>query len=611
MHPRRHRVVSAVVVITAVLLVLAWPDDNPSLAEPSVQTATAAVGAQPSPPPPAPRDKADDRAASDAGIATTGPPPVTVVPTSASGSDIQRSSQSAAYDVVFRLPPAAPLPQTPPVFSGGDVVAPWDPAVPSDADIAFDPPFTTRARRLAATLARLAGDVPPDLPPPWTGLRAFYAGTDEDRGRIHSGSANVVEPYEELPALVTPFMNFQGADLYEGMRSNAGTAAYVESMPGQSFGLSAGHVGAIERVVFGDPVDGTSNQTRGRWRRRLPILHLRTLSLAHFVLVALPRLHDRLRRQRALGDKHPYGFVLVTSLNDDGPKYWLNRFVRDHGEVRDHCKDCPTEPMGHQHPLLRSLLESPMLAHWFMQNADVTYPAVSNSSVDSEGFDGPVPPHDATTAARAEASLVTPIPIGVDYHSAARNTKAEFGYDAPMSPHLQEAELRGVPQTPFAERPAEVIADARVHGRQWLGHNPPKVKLQREQLQGLSASGYVHFPVVARRDLWRMYGRSAFVASPAGHGLDCHRTWEALALGAVPIVSYNKHMLELFRGLPVVVVREFDAATLTQANLAKWHAEIAANMRRGAYDMDKITNAYWWQRFRAAAPIGGDMDGGG
>ena len=32
------------------------------------------------------------------------------------------------------------------------------------------------------------------------------------------------------------------------------------------------------------------------------------------------------------------------------------------------------------------------------------------------------------------------------------------------------------------------------------------------------------------------YGTHRFVLSPPGHGLDCHRTWEAILLGAIPIV---------------------------------------------------------------------------
>jgi hypothetical protein len=38
-----------------------------------------------------------------------------------------------------------------------------------------------------------------------------------------------------------------------------------------------------------------------------------------------------------------------------------------------------------------------------------------------------------------------------------------------------------------------------------------------------------------RSELWRRHGNYSFVISPPGHGLDCHRTWEALALGCIPI----------------------------------------------------------------------------
>ena len=36
--------------------------------------------------------------------------------------------------------------------------------------------------------------------------------------------------------------------------------------------------------------------------------------------------------------------------------------------------------------------------------------------------------------------------------------------------------------------------------------------------------------------LHKIYRKTLFVPSPAGNGLDCHRTWEALYLGAVPVV---------------------------------------------------------------------------
>ena len=32
------------------------------------------------------------------------------------------------------------------------------------------------------------------------------------------------------------------------------------------------------------------------------------------------------------------------------------------------------------------------------------------------------------------------------------------------------------------------------------------------------------------------YARAQFVLSPRGNGVDCHRTWDVLAVGAIPVV---------------------------------------------------------------------------
>jgi hypothetical protein len=49
---------------------------------------------------------------------------------------------------------------------------------------------------------------------------------------------------------------------------------------------------------------------------------------------------------------------------------------------------------------------------------------------------------------------------------------------------------------------------------------------------------------------------SRFVLSPPGNGFDCHRTWEAIYLGAIPIVK-KKYWPFSHLDLPVVVVEEW------------------------------------------------------
>lgn len=54
--------------------------------------------------------------------------------------------------------------------------------------------------------------------------------------------------------------------------------------------------------------------------------------------------------------------------------------------------------------------------------------------------------------------------------------------------------------------------------------------------------------------------RSKFVVSPEGNGLDCHRTWEALIMGAIPIVKTSA-LDPLFKDLPVLIVNEWSDVT--------------------------------------------------
>ena len=48
-----------------------------------------------------------------------------------------------------------------------------------------------------------------------------------------------------------------------------------------------------------------------------------------------------------------------------------------------------------------------------------------------------------------------------------------------------------------------------------------------------------------------------FIISPRGHGLDCHRTWEALLVGAIPIVI-SSSLDKIYEDLPVLIVESWD-----------------------------------------------------
>lgn len=68
-------------------------------------------------------------------------------------------------------------------------------------------------------------------------------------------------------------------------------------------------------------------------------------------------------------------------------------------------------------------------------------------------------------------------------------------------------------------------------------------------------------PQMAVVDYWDAMSRSVFTISPPGNGIDCHRIWEALYLGCVPIVKYHEAFSQ-FRHLPIMFVDSWEQCTI-------------------------------------------------
>jgi len=79
--------------------------------------------------------------------------------------------------------------------------------------------------------------------------------------------------------------------------------------------------------------------------------------------------------------------------------------------------------------------------------------------------------------------------------------------------------------------------------------------------------------------------KSKFVLSPTGNGYDCHRTWESLYLGSVPIIKSNNYYDELYSNLPVLLV--FDYALITEKLLNEKYLELSIKFT------NKTTTEYW------------------
>lgn len=209
------------------------------------------------------------------------------------------------------------------------------------------------------------------------------------------------------------------------------------------------------------------------------------------------------------------------------------------------------------------ILENSNVACWFAQNFDGS---------DSSG-------------------KLFPIPIGLDFHTISNGPK--WGHSQ-SRPAYQENELERLraQMPPNKHRQLRVHADFHLNVHRWhrLGE-------RRDVIQAaLSDNPNVDFQTnkIKRLDIWRKRTEYAFVVSPHGNGLDCHRTWESLALDNIVIVKRSS-LDPLYDGLPVVIINDWNE--ITTDNLTAWHEQFSRAFADPAVQ-ERLTNSYWINRAR-------------
>jgi len=87
--------------------------------------------------------------------------------------------------------------------------------------------------------------------------------------------------------------------------------------------------------------------------------------------------------------------------------------------------------------------------------------------------------------------------------------------------------------------------------------------------------------------------------SPPGNSFDAHRTWEALYLGVVPIVTRTRPTEMLHSGLPVILVDDLGA--IDRAFIAREQAALESR----SFEFEKLTMRYWYKRVTASIAASG------
>jgi hypothetical protein len=205
-----------------------------------------------------------------------------------------------------------------------------------------------------------------------------------------------------------------------------------------------------------------------------------------------------------------------------------------------------------EHEDFITFIEHPKIIHWFSQNCIARHPKMSQ------------------------------IPIGLDYHSMTNGYPA---WGPEINPVEQEMLLKKIlrrPETkPFWKREVKCYSNFHFSTETRFGYD------RKDAIASIPVDlVYYESEYKLREDSWIKQTEYSFVLSPHGNGLDCHRTWEALVLGCIPIVK-TSGLDSLYEDLPVLIVDQWTDVTedLLRRTVAKF--------KKMEFNYDRLLLSYW------------------
>jgi len=181
-----------------------------------------------------------------------------------------------------------------------------------------------------------------------------------------------------------------------------------------------------------------------------------------------------------------------------------------------------------------------------------------------------------------QAVVARAMPLGLDFHTL-RDKRTDGGKlwwgerkMASLEQYRVLCSLRQSAAVSVRARPVQdkVLAPFRIAEepiREGFFHSHG-IPTRRAVFKALNESGLVELVFgKRRRDMWAEMARHAFVVSPVGHGLDAHRTWEAVSLGCIVLVESSPlDSLYTDNELPVAIMPDLAAwEALNSSKLAE------------------------------------------
>lgn len=114
----------------------------------------------------------------------------------------------------------------------------------------------------------------------------------------------------------------------------------------------------------------------------------------------------------------------------------------------------------------------------------------------------------------------------------------------------------------------------------------PALKAQFEGKEWATVQERIPF-----REYLAQLRRHIFTLAPPGNGSDCHRTWEALYMGSIPVCFDNYHNREFAKILPIVLYQSPDH--ITHEFLSGELSRVGSRILNNCYNFHALKFGFW------------------
>lgn len=189
------------------------------------------------------------------------------------------------------------------------------------------------------------------------------------------------------------------------------------------------------------------------------------------------------------------------------------------------------------------------------------------------------------------------IPIGMDYHTISTNphhpwvsSSCSTGLEGTTPVEQEQILVREIHEgmRPFYQRKMRIYSNVMLCLDRFNDRLDAIRKIPSDLI-------YQQTNFLPRTITWKNMTDFAFVLSPFGNGMDCHRTWEALLCGCIPIVR-SSVFNELFEGLPVLIVENWSDISLQL--LASTIADFKEKHDKNELKYEKLELSYYTKWYK-------------